>query len=72
MESLINLKYIVNALVFSVIGIIILAIAMYLFDKLTPNKLWDEIVHKQNVALAIAAAAVIIGMSLIIAFSIHG
>lgn len=72
MDPIINLKYIVNALVYSVIGILVLAVAMYLFDKLTPNKLWEEIVYKQNVALAIAAAAVIIGMSLIIAFSIHG
>ncbi|MCB1178351.1 MAG: DUF350 domain-containing protein [Leptospiraceae bacterium] len=70
--QLINLHYIVNALVFSFIGIIVLSISFYIFDKLTPNELWHEIVEKQNSALAITAGAMIIAMSIIIAAAIKG
>ncbi len=72
MESLINIKYIVGAIVFSVIGIIILAVSFIVFDKLTPGDLWKEVVEKQNVALAIIAAAMILSMANIISSAIHG
>lgn len=72
MESLINLKYIVGAIVFSVLGIIILAISFIVFDRLTPGDLWKEVVEKQNVALAIIAASMILSISHIISSAIHG
>jgi uncharacterized membrane protein YjfL (UPF0719 family) len=70
-EQFINTKFIVNALVFSGIGIVILAISFVIFDKMTPGNLWKEIVEEQNVALAIAAGAVILAMAQIIAAAIH-
>lgn len=72
MESLINIKYIVAAIVFSVIGIIILSISFVVTDKLTPGNLWKEVVEKQNVALAIIAAAMLLSMAHIISSAIHG
>ena len=45
LQQLINIKYIVAALVLSVVGILILGVSFYLFDKLTPGKLWKEIVQ---------------------------
>ncbi|MCP5512655.1 MAG: DUF350 domain-containing protein [Leptospiraceae bacterium] len=63
---------IINVLIFSVIGIIVLSISFYVFDKMTPNELWDEIVEKQNVALAITAGAMVLAIAQIIAAAIKG
>lgn len=72
MEVLINIKYIVNALVYSVLGIIILIFAFFVFDKMTPGHLWKEIVEEKNTALAITAGAMILAIAQIIASAIHG
>jgi putative membrane protein len=73
MESqLIAFKYVINALVFSVLGLALLALSFVVFDKLTPGILWKEIVEGRNIALAIVAGAFTIAMALIIASSIHG
>ena len=57
---------------FTAIGVA-LAIAGYkLFDKCTPGDLHKEIVENQNVAAAIVAAAVILGVCIIIAASMLG
>lgn len=65
-------KYLINATVFAVLGIILLALSFVVFDRLTPGKLWHEIVDKQNTALALTAAAMILGMAFIIGMAIHG
>lgn len=69
--ELISIKYIVSALVFSVLGIVILTLSFILFDKLTPGELWKEIVEKHNVALAIVAGAMVLAIAQIIASAIH-
>jgi putative membrane protein len=58
--------------VYALIGAVILAVAFILWDRLTPVHLWNEISEKQNIALAILAGAVAIGLSLIVAAAIHG
>lgn len=68
----INLKYIYSAIVFSLLGVVILAISFYIFDKLTPGNLWHEIVVNKNIALAITTAAMTIAIAQIIASAIHG
>lgn len=65
-------RQLLAAAVFSLVGLLLLGLAFWIFDKLSPGKLWEEIVHKQNTALAITAAAFIIGMALIISASLHG
>jgi uncharacterized membrane protein YjfL (UPF0719 family) len=60
-----------NALAYSVLGILIFAIAFVLIDKLTPYHLWKEIVEDKNVALAILIGALSIGMCIIIAAAVH-
>ena len=72
MESMIEFKYVVSALVFSFLGIVVLSVSMVIFDKLTPGQLWREIIEKQNVALAIVVAATALGIAQIIASAIHG
>jgi len=71
-DQLISTKYVVSALVFSGIGIVILSMAFWLFDKITPGNLWKEIVEEQNIALAITAAAFTLAIAQIIASAIHG
>lgn len=70
--QLINIKYIVAAIVFSGIGIVVLALSFIIFDKLTPGNLWKEIVEEQNIALAITTAAMTLAIAQIIASAIHG
>lgn len=70
-DQIINLKIILNVVIFSLIGLTMLAISFITFDKLSPGNLWKEIVEEHNAALAIAAGAFTIAMSLIIASAIH-
>ncbi len=72
LNELINYKYIVASLVYSVLGILILVASFWIIEKITPENLWKEIVDKQNVALAIVCAAFIIAVAVIISSSIHG
>ncbi len=66
-----DLHALANALIYSVLGILIFAIAFVLIDKLTPYHLWKEIVEDKNVALAILIGALSIGMCIIIAAAVH-
>jgi uncharacterized membrane protein YjfL (UPF0719 family) len=66
-----ELKYILASIVFSLIGIAILGICFWIFEKITPENLWKEIIEKQNVALAIISAAFMIAMAIIIGSAIH-
>ena len=61
-----------NVLIFAGIGIAAAVTGFKLFDKCTPGDLQREILEHRNVAAAIVAAAVIIGVSIIIAASIMG
>ena len=63
--------YILNALVYSALGILIFVAAFALIDRLTPYHLWKEIVQEHNTALAILIGAMSIGMCVIIAAAIH-
>lgn len=72
MEPFISLKYVVSSIVFSLIGLVILWFAFWLFDKLTPGELWKEIIEEHNMALAIVVGSMTIGVSIIIALAIHG
>ena len=59
------------AAVFAFLGIAILGIALWIFDKLTPGTLWKELMDDQNVAIAVVLAGVTIGISIIIAAAVH-
>jgi putative membrane protein len=62
----------IGSIVFALIGVVIFWLCFILIDKLTPYKLWEELVEKQNVALAIVVAAMSLGISMIVAAAIHG
>jgi putative membrane protein len=61
-----------GSIVFALIGVVIFWLCFIIIDKLTPYNLWEEIVEKQNVALALVVAAMSLGISLIVAAAIHG
>jgi putative membrane protein len=64
---------IVNSLVFSGIGIVVLIIAFFAIDKMNSNyHLWNQIIEKQNVALAILMGSFTIAIGLIIAAAVRG
>ena len=67
-----NLNALLNAFVYSVLGIVIFAVAFTAIDKLTPYHLWKEIVEDKNIALAVLIGALSIGMCIIIAAAVHG
>jgi len=68
----INLGYVVNALIFSILGLLIFGVGFIVIDKITPYRLWDEIIKEKNLALAIVVGSLAIAMGLIIASAIHG
>lgn len=71
--DLVTTPVILNSLVFSVIGIIVLIGTFLLVELLTPRySVWKEIIEKQNQALAILLGAFTIALAIIIAAAIHG
>jgi uncharacterized membrane protein YjfL (UPF0719 family) len=63
---------VVSSAVFAGIGLVVFGLAFWIMNKLAPFSIKKEIEEDQNIALAIIMAGVIIGVSLIIAFSIAG
>ena len=66
-----QLANILNAIIYAILGIVIFVGAFSLLDRITPYALWQEIVEKQNVALAILVGAMSLGLCIIIAASVH-
>ncbi|NIJ19194.1 uncharacterized membrane protein YjfL (UPF0719 family) [Sphingomonas naasensis] len=67
-----TLPAVLSTLLYSAIGIVVFVVGFVILDLLTPGKLWEEIEQKQNVAVAIFAGAVAIGLAIIVAAAIHG
>lgn len=57
---------------FAVVGIATAILGYRLFDRFTPGDLHKEIVENKNVAAAVIAGAVILGVSIIVAAAIIG
>lgn len=66
-----NIGALGNALLYSVLGILIFVLAFVFIDKVTPFHLWKEIVEDKNVALAVLLGAMSIGICIIIAAAVH-
>lgn len=60
-----------SAALFGALGIIMAIIGFKLFDWITPGNLGEEITAKSNIAAAILAGAVVIGVSIIMAAAIN-
>jgi putative membrane protein len=64
-------KYALASIIYSFIGISILSISFWIFEKVTPGTLWRELIEEHNTALAIVAGAFMIAMAIIIGSAIH-
>ena len=67
-----NWNALLNSIVYSVLGIVVLCVGFIVIDKLTKPDLWDELINKKNIALAIVVGFFSLGISIIIAAAIHG
>jgi putative membrane protein len=59
-------------LIFALVGIFVAIAGYKVFDKCTPGDLTREILEHRNVAAAIIAAAVILGLCIIVAAAMLG
>ena len=61
-----------GSVLYALIGVVDLLAVLRLVDKITPYNLWDEIVEKKNMALAIVVGAMCIAIGMIVAAAVHG
>jgi putative membrane protein len=61
----------VASILYAIVGVLIFWIAFLLLDKLTPYRLWEELIDKQNRALGMVVAAMALGICIIVAAAIH-
>jgi len=59
-------------LAYTVFGLVMFGVAFWIIVKLTPFSIRKEVEEDQNVALAILIGAVMLGLAIIIAATIHG
>lgn len=67
----VDLRFVINAVVYAFLGVLIFWISFLIIDKLTPYHLWKEIIEEHNTALAIVVGAMSLGICVIIAAAIH-
>jgi putative membrane protein len=60
-----------NAVIYAGLGVVIFALSFVVIDKLTPGELWDEVVVKQNRAVATLFGLMFLAVGIIIAAAIH-
>lgn len=65
-------EHLVAATVFSIVGIIVFVLCLILAEKLTPFSIIHEIGEEHNMAVSIVVAAIVLGVSIIIAAAILG
>lgn len=61
-----------GSMLYAFIGVGVFWLCFVIVDKITPYDLWEEIVEKKNVALAIVVGATAISIGQIVAAAIHG
>ena len=60
-----------NSIVYAILGVVIFIVVFFVVDLLTPYHLWQELVEKKNLALAVVLGCAALGICLIIAAAIH-
>lgn len=61
-----------GSMLYALIGVAVFWLSFIVIDKLTPYNLWDEIIGKKNVALAIVVGATAIAIGLIVSAAVQG
>jgi uncharacterized membrane protein YjfL (UPF0719 family) len=62
----------VGSALFALLGVAVFWLCFVIIDKLTPYKLWSEIIEQKNIALAIVVGSMCIAIGLIVAAAVHG
>jgi len=62
---------VVNAIVFAGLGVVVFLVALAIASKVAPFDLHKEIVQEHNVAAAVIAGAVALGLAWIVAAAMH-
>jgi uncharacterized membrane protein YjfL (UPF0719 family) len=65
-------EVVLGSTMYAVIGVVIFWVAFVIVDLITPYKLWEELVERKNVALAIVVGAMCLSIGNIVAAAIHG
>ncbi len=61
-----------GSMLYALAGVALFWLCFIIIDKLTPYKLWTELVDKRNTALAIVVASMCIAIGMIVASAVHG
>ena len=61
-----------GTVLYALIGVVIFWVCFVIVDLITPYHLWDEIVEKKNLALAIVVGSMCIAIGMIVAAAVHG
>jgi len=61
-----------GSMLYALIGVFIFWVCFLIVDKVTPYNLWEEIVEKKNLALAIVVGSMSIAIGLIVSAAVHG
>ena len=72
MENLLDLKNVLEAFIFSVMGLVLFGIGFFVFDKAAPGDFWHEIIEEHNTALGIMLGSFAIGIAIIVSAAIRG
>jgi uncharacterized membrane protein YjfL (UPF0719 family) len=68
-----NWHAVLNAAVYSGLGLIIFIVGFAVLDLLTPQvHIWNQLCREKNVALAIFLGALVLGIAMIISAAVHG
>jgi uncharacterized membrane protein YjfL (UPF0719 family) len=65
-------ELIISTLAFSIIGLLLFALAFLIIRAVMPFSMRKEIEEDQNVALGIIIGSIIIGIALIVSAAVHG
>ena len=71
MTPVFPMEALINAVIFAVLGVVLLVGSFAIWDRITPYNLWKEIVEEQNVALAVFAGMMALGIAVIVAAAVH-
>ena len=63
--------FVLNSLLYTILGVILFCAFFIIIDKLTPYDLWKELIENKNMALATVVGFVGLGICVIIASSMH-
>lgn len=66
-----NFISLINSLVYALLGVVVFWLAFIVIDKMTPYDLWKELIEGRNTALGMVAAAMCLGIAIIVAAAIH-